>query len=134
MDIFHYVPEYAGAVVDKQYGESATDIYRVTVRRRIMPISENEWKKGTETDSWGETIFAYLDDNYPKAYKSTDIVKELFDIEESEIQSAILVSLIVSNLEILIDRGVVEAKVVGNGEDKGITYYRRVEDVNGLER
>jgi hypothetical protein len=99
-----------------------------------MPISEKEWKTGREAVSWVRTIFEYLDERYPKAYTSADIVEELFDTEESEIQSAILVSLTVSNLEILMDRGVVEAKVVGNDENEGMTYYRRAEDANSLER
>lgn len=99
-----------------------------------MPISEKEWKAGDEAVSWVGTIFEYLDENYPKAYSSADIVEELFETEESEIQNAISVSLIVSNLEILLDRGVVEAKLVDNDEYEGMTYYRRAEDVDSLER
>jgi hypothetical protein len=99
-----------------------------------MPISEEEWKTGREAVSWVRTIFEYLDENYPKAYSSADIIEELFDTEESEIQNAIFISLAVSNLEILMDRGVVEAKLVDNDEYEGMTYYRRAEDVNSLDR
>ncbi len=99
-----------------------------------MPISEEEWKSGKEAVSWVRTIFEYLDENYPKACSSSEIIEELFEIEESEIQSAILASLTVSNLEILMDRGVVEAKLVDNDGYEGMTYYRRAEDVNSLDR
>lgn len=99
-----------------------------------MPISEEEWKTGSEAVSWVRTIFEYLDENYPKAYTSADIVEELFDTDGSEIQNVILISLIVSNLEILMDKGVVEAKSIDNDEYDGMTYYRRAEDVNSLDR
>lgn len=98
-----------------------------------MPISEEEWKTGREAVSWVRTIFEYLNENYPKAYSSTDIVEELFDTEGSEIQNVVLLSLTVSNLEILIDRGVVEAKSIDNDEYEGMTYYRRAEGVNSLD-
>jgi hypothetical protein len=98
-----------------------------------MPISEEEWKTGGEAVSLVRAIFRYLNENYPKAYTSTDIVEELFETEESEIQYSILVSLIISNLEILIDKGAIEAKLVDNDEYEGMTYYRRAEDVDSLE-
>jgi hypothetical protein len=99
-----------------------------------MPISEEEWRTGREANSWVKTIFEYLDDNYPKACSPADIAKEFFDAEESEMQNAIFVSLIVSNLEILMDRGAVEAKSVDSDEYEGMTYYRRAEDVDSLDR
>lgn len=99
-----------------------------------MPISGEEWKAGRRGVPWLTTIFDFLDDGYPKAYLSSEIAKELFDIDESNIESAIFVLFVASQLEILMDRGVVEAKSVDNDEYEGMTYYRRAEDVNSLDR
>ena len=96
-----------------------------------MPIDEDRWGRFTKVPAHHVVLQEFLEERYPKAYNLLEIYEGMRDVdietEDLSVGEQQTLSLYYSQLELLVDKGIIEKGIASDNAEE----VRTMEEMGG---